>query len=442
MSTTYAAGRLQLLQELFSYPDGFQIPNAYVDAFASGSLTSAFFLRDSNKDGNYYNKKMAGAFRPATATAADAYRVLNLLTNSSGLITHTGANYTDVTVGTETVEIWPWGIRPDTDVLNACNRSLQDIYFPAYEPFSIALDSAERETGTSSWGTPSSASAAKQTTATRVYPGFIRSTAVTNSGANGYQPTANIGVTPLEPIYVANFGRLHSGTAAQQTLYDVTNGAVFGSTVTHSNQTFQFMWQRTNVPSGCYNINVRRGGSGASDVTDWCGTWVYRPNAGNVVSLPTYTDEIFKFGALCYSDFYTGSTSSGVYEGLSMDMTEISPSDYGSSFTGPAANPNWIQLHRAASGWYNYPLWMQIRLQYAERGTLSAESDTTTAPLHLWLPAWKRRLLESPSMRARVQDGNEIYATALAVVDAHARQRAQNGPQKRRADTGYRTMAN
>lgn len=442
MSSTYAAERVQLLQELEC---GFQIPNASVDAFATGSITSAYFLRDSNIGASQYANRGAVFFRPTTATTADQVRYALSLTSTSGLHTHSGANYTDTTVGTETVEVWYYRIRPDTDVLNAYNRCLSDIYFHAWEPFgSLAADAAMRESGVTSWGTASNTTAAKQTTASRVFPGFIRSMSTTNSGVpHGYLPTANIPVLAGEDVTVIALSRLHSGSASEMTVYDVTNTTTLGSAVTHTGGTWQFSWSSVNATTDC-NINVRLGGTGASDVVDWQALWVYRVTASNVIQLPgSYMDENFKLESIAYSPFYRASVNAGtgVYPAHTMSPVEIPSDSYRMDVMQPAANPSFVSLDYGSQYYFQYPLWMQIRLPYSERGTVTAETDTVYAPRHLLMPAWKHRLLEPKVMQERFPGGAQIYAEAKALVDAHSRARATSGPAKRQHDVVYPYMA-
>lgn len=442
MSTsTYAVERVQFLQEL---DVGFQIPNASITALAAGSFTAPLYLLNANWGSSQLANRQAGAFRPTTATAADVYRPLLALTNSSGLHTITGANYTDTTLGTETIEIWYYGIRPDTDVLNAYNRAIGDIYDHAWEPLTLALDPGCRDAALANWGVAVNATAAKQSTAGsyRVFPGLTKSVAVTNTSTNGYQPTLSIPVVPTEQLVIIGLSRVQSGTASQMVVWDSTNGAAI-STVTHQDSVWQFSVAITSAPAGCHNITVRLGGTGASDVTDWQTPWVYRPQANALITLPSgYLDEQFKVESVAYTTFHNSvapNASGLVYQAMAQDPITIPGTDYSPDVMATAANPSFIQFHGGCEGYFQYPLWVQVRLPYLERGAVSAETDVVYAPRHLLLPAWKRRLLESVSMQKRIPDGAQVWAKADAFVAAHQRARTTEGPsQKERSFQFFR----
>ena len=402
---------------------GMTIPT--IDSLTVTTVVNTRYLRNSNYGGNQFLNW--GIWRPDTATAADNFRFAGTLTNSTGTLAHTGANYTDTTATSETLILLKPDIDPDGDINPAINRALERIYDHVWEPLSWAPDAAMRETNFASWGTLSNATAAKQTTASRVFPGFIRSAAITNTGVNGYQPTANIAVTPGEPLLVGALSRVNSGTAAQLTLFNVTGSATFGTAITHSESSYQYMWQIVAAPSGCRNINVRLGGTGAADVTDWQALWVYRMNNSNIFPLPSsYMDEMYKLESLAYIDFQMG-TASGVFQAFSMQTREIPRSHYTPDFMAPAANPSFIQF--STNAWFGYPLMMQMRLPYSERGVLTAEADVTSAPLHLVLAAAKLELLMSCEGAAK---GSRIsLQQAKKEFDDAVRNRATSGPAQR-----------
>lgn len=428
---TLAAGRARLIQDLGigeSYPSG------VMDAAAAGSVTSSRYFRNSNWGPNQFTGK--GIHRPDAATAADFFRVAGTLTPTSGLLAHTGASYSDTTTTSETLNIIAAGIDPLQDLDAALNRALEFLAFTAWEPLSLAPDAAMRESGTTSWGTASSASSAKTSTALsgRIFPGFIRSHAVTNSGVNGYLPSANINVSAGEQIVVIGLVRVNSGTSAQLTLFDVTGSAVFGTAVTSVYKTWQWVFQSANVPAGCRDINVRLGGTGASDVTDWQGLWVYRVNADMTFQLQSsYIDEAFKIDGLAYTTMNMAS-GSGTYEALAMDPQEISRLEYSPNIMAPAANPSFIQFHKSGRRWAQYPLWLTLSLPYSERGTLSAESDTTACPLHLWIPAAEVQLLSS--CPEAVQASRKTLAQCQAELATAVRERTVTGPAQRMPQRG------
>lgn len=400
-----------------------------VSAVGASSITAAYYLANSNRNGTEHQDEIV--FRPNVGTPADAIRYLGLNVNTTG-VGAIAPTYTDVTISGEAwVEFWKnVGLRPDVEILNALNQALEYIFFHSWEPLSLAADAAMRESGVTSWGTHVNATEAKQTTAfPRTMPGFIRSLAITNTSANGYLPTADIFVSPGEMLLIAALSRTNSGTSAQLVPWDATNSVAFGTTITNALQTWQFQWQIVAAPSTCKKINIRLGGTGASDVTDWQALWVYRVNASTPFVLPgSYLDERFKVESIAYSNFLM-SSGSGNFEAQSMRIIEIPRDHYTVDVMPEAATPAFVQFHRP--GWFAYPLWIQMRLPESERGSFSTDSTTTGAPLHLLIPQAIIQLLEPPAVRSRIPRGDELYVKALADFKQANRDRKTEGPAMR-----------
>lgn len=93
------------------------------EAFAAGSVTQTDYLRNTNWGVNHFRNLHAGIHRPDSATAADNWRWAGDLTTSTGLLAHTGANYADTTVTSETVNIIYYGVRWE-DIDDAISRVL------------------------------------------------------------------------------------------------------------------------------------------------------------------------------------------------------------------------------------------------------------------------------------------------------------------------------
>ncbi len=429
MTTTLKAARNRLQADLDL---GYAIPNgaAGLTAIGATSITAPFFLADTNKSGQEYNGWIIHL--PDTATAADKIRYATTNVVTTGVLSHGGASYSagTQTLGTQTAELWKnVGLRPDYDVFNAINQALEYIYFHAWEPLSLAPDAAMRETGVTSWGTHVNATEAKQTTAARVFPGFIRSLAITCTSAHGYLPTADIFVTPGEMLLVAAISRTNSGTSAELTPWDATNSAAFGTTITNALNDWQFQWQIIAAPAGCKKVNIRLGGTGASDVTDWQALWFYRVNAPTPFILPaSYLNEKFELESIAYSNFLM-SSGAGNFEAQSMKITEIPRDNYSFEVMNPAANPAFVQFHR--TGWFSWPLWIQMRLPYSERGLYTTETSTSDVPLHLLAPQAIIQLLEPGGIRRRVPNGDVLYAKAQDELKKQSRDRETEGPAQR-----------
>ncbi len=314
------------------------------------------------------------------------------------------------------------------------------------EPLSLAADPVMRETAFASWGTLSNATAAKVTTAAKVFPGMgIKSAEITCTGANGYQPTANIPVTPGEQIFIGTLSRMQTlgaGGAAKVVLFDVTNSATFGTATSHSESTWQYMQQIETVPPLCHAINVRLQGVSATDVVDWQALWVIRQNVLRY-NLPSYLDERFKVDSISQLSFTqaTANSTGIVLQALSIDPQDLPKDNYDTDFPMPEANPTYVQFHTgywrniwqrrfgATSGpgsMFGFPLVLQMRLPYSERGTLALEADTTACPLHLIVPAAEVQLLQScpGAVRASGKKIEQVRAEFLAATTV----RANKGP--------------
>lgn len=433
---------------MLDYDLGILIPNAAITAIGAQSITAPNYLQNSNFGGAQYAQWLIHL--PDTSIAIDRIRPATTLTPSSGLLTQGGAAYnaTTQTIGTQTIELWrPYQLRPDVEVLNAINQALEFIFWPTAEPFSLAPDAAMREVAFASWGTLVNATALKLTTANsftaaqiaaRTFSG-IQGAEITNTSANGYQPTVGIPVTPQEAVTVAAISRRQSGTGPQMQVFGQTNGSLYtgaliGTAITHTNSTFQFMWENITIPPGCISIEVRLGGVGSADVTDWDSLWVYRPNARERMFLPSsYLDEGFKFDGLSYSPYHMSlNVGSGILEAASIDPSEIPRADYSSNVQNQDANPSYIQFHGMSGRNYpTWPMWIQMRLPYSERGLYTTEASTTNAPLHLLAPAAAAQLFEPAAVQMRIPNGDQLYQRALSDSKTAGAERPAKGPAHR-----------
>ena len=99
---------LQVVGEVCVLVDG----ATALTALATGSVTIPSFYQSTNyKGSNDLSSKSAVIIRMTAASVADAERFVGQITNSSGLVAHTGANYADTTVGTEIVYVLYYGVR-------------------------------------------------------------------------------------------------------------------------------------------------------------------------------------------------------------------------------------------------------------------------------------------------------------------------------------------
>jgi hypothetical protein len=391
-SSTLTAIRQRALRELDL---GLVIPNAKFDSAASTSITSADIMRNSRWSLAHFSQRETVIFRPGSATAADNVRYAGNLTNTTGALAHTGANYSDTTVTSEIPELWYDGVRPDLEVLDAINRALEFVHFSTFIPISHGGDldydmSASTDTNWTDVLTPTTS--AKATTARRT-PYGLRSYNLINNAANEGTQSATLPIVPARSVKGFAIASCNVGTASFQ-FYDVTGSATTGwaDAVTHSEENPMLMVQEWQAaPSTCREMAAQL--LGTTDTSDifWNGLWVYRQDNMRV-NLPSFINEGFKAPSI-FQGRPRFSVASHVYDAQSLDMIELHENkDYQFLYDHhPDANPYAIMVNGPEA--YDWPLFVEARLPYSHMGTLSAEADTTTCPLHLLMPMVKIRLL-------------------------------------------------
>jgi hypothetical protein len=391
-SSTLTAIRQRALRELDL---GLVIPNAKFDSAASTSITSADVMRNSRWSLAHFSQRETVIFRPGSATAADNVRYAGNLTNTTGALAHTGANYSDTTVTSEIPELWYDGVRPDLEVLDAINRALEFVHFSTFIPISHGGDldydmSASTDTNWTDVLTPTTS--AKATTARRT-PYGLRSYNLINNAANEGTQSATLPIVPARSVKGFAIASCNVGTASFQ-FYDVTGSATTGwaDAVTHSEENPMLMVQEWQAaPSTCREMAAQL--LGTTDTSDifWNGLWVYRQDNMRV-NLPSFINEGFKAPSI-FQGRPRFSVASHVYDAQSLDMIELHENkDYQFLYDHhPDANPYAIMVNGPEA--YDWPLFVEARLPYSHMGTLSAEADTTTCPLHLLMPMVKIRLL-------------------------------------------------
>lgn len=426
--TTHAAVRQRLVER---YGLGLFIANGDIGAIATGTITSVLWLRDgTGGTDKWYGRPV---YRPGNATGvADDIRYATTVT-SAGVLS-VDANWADSTLGTETAYILNKDLHPRW-LRDAIQRMQEKTPARVMIPISLAADASQRASDATAWGTAVNASAAKTTTAARIFIGN-RAMEITNSGANGYLPTTDIGVDENKRIIYSALGRIHSGGgSAQMTAFDVSNSAVFGTTVAHPSTRYQWMSREETIPDNCHNINIRLGSTGATDVTNWGPLWVIQHQDG-LVRLPTLVAEAWEIEAIvCYR--FDNLTAPDCYSARSLEQVEIPREAWDVQSTLADANQMAVQFHDRS--WLRYPLMAMCRIPDSDTGALvSAEADVINVPLVLAAAKAATELFEAhPELgidgRKRLADDDLKAATGI---------RTQRGPAQRREPAGYVTLAN
>lgn len=411
------------------------IENSEIGSIAAGNMVSVAHLRRASFGTDHFRNPPLGPttiarFGNATGVADD-YRDAGDLTASSGTLA-VDANWADTTLGTEDIYHFYHGIHP-LWIIEAMNKALRDVYFTNVIPLTLAADGDMQASNTTSWGTAVNASAAKQTTASRVFSG-MRSMAVTNSSGNGYIPTANIAVDPGDELFVAGISRLNSGTSASLVLYDVTNAATFGTAVTHSSPRHTFMLRDSDrAPSGCRNINVRLLGTGSADVVDWSALWVYVIE-DNRVYLPSSIVGRYSITGVSVASF-EHDTGTNTYSAPSIEPEEIEQGAYRIQIANPEANNAFIQFFDRR--WLARPLYLQIRRPHIEiDGPFTRVlTETTTADRDLFEALTAVHLLSDK--RVQMPDKDNELAKANDDLTKQRAQHKTETPARQRTPHGW-----
>lgn len=412
------------------------IPNGNFDAVATGSITSASYLRDTNYGTGHFAELYTNIFRPGAASAADYIRPAGDLTNTTGLLAHTGANYADTTIGTEGVELWFHRIRPDIDIPDCINRVLRETSIRTIHALSHGSSAGDYSMDLSTdslWTNVGSPSTSAKTAA---LPAFIPygpyAYNVANNGvANEGTRSAELVVRQGATVSAYAIAAASTGTASFQ-LRDNTNSADIGTAVTHSERAAQLMVIRNQaVPDTCKSVRLSMLGTTTTSDIYWNKTWLYKHDE-LFIRFPSYISERFK-AATIFQSVPQFSTAANVYDALGMDMVELKEgSDYFLHFNHGDANPYGVRF--ASNTWFDNPLWTELERPASDYTTFATdETASTVAPFNKLVPAVCLDFIDRvmtprgimldklPALRARAQkDYNEAQENRPAVSVAKA----------------------
>lgn len=158
----------------------------HATALSTTTLADATSMNIINSGGRSSQLYVPGyLLRPETVTYADRVRTIKSVVQATGVITHGGGVYTDVTVGTEEYEIHPYLNPDDADngLIGAINRGLEQCYYRARFPLTLLADGDMQSSGVTDWASVSNAGLTKDTT--NVFYGQ-RAGLITTTAANGY----------------------------------------------------------------------------------------------------------------------------------------------------------------------------------------------------------------------------------------------------------------
>ncbi len=366
------------------------------DNVATTYVEDTYAFQDSNLSADTY--RGAYIYRPDLSTD-DMVKKAGTLTVASGRLAQTGTVYSD-TGASKMYEV-VGHMHPD-DLNAAIQRALQKVYFETQSPLSLLTDSATEGStagdgdmsavGTSSWTTVGTLTTKEKVTDTHlVYSGikaFHFLTNATSSGIKTIALKANSSSTAKSRAFVSTVFLALTGNVTVQ-LYDETNAAVVNS-YTSDYRGWTRIWIDEELPATCDSWSVRI-------INDTSAAHVY---VDHVVAnrrqdlrlfAPSWLNEAHKFLKLREARYmrnladHVDDANSRIFQDwLQPQMFSLDPFN-------PEVNPFAVQMNKPQP---QADLWIEAKRPYYDIETLAADTDTTTAPLHLVLAYAKREIAD------------------------------------------------
>lgn len=410
MSTTLSTLRRRLLRELDL---GEIIVNADVDSIATTSITSANMLRNSMGDPAKYKGWII--FRPGAASAADYIRIAGLLTLTTGALAHTGANYSDTTVGSEVIELWKPGIRPNRELVDSLNRCLEFEYSTTLIPLSDGTrhDFGMTESTNTNYTSVGSPTVAKSTTQGLSYIPYGRaSLTVANQAATPNEGVLSQSMRVVEGTKINVFAIvtvINSGTA-NLSLVDNTASAAFGDSVSHSEWQAQLVTLKNQtVPTDCLAMQLKMLGTASGSNIAWNGIWLLKQGEYKI-AFPIFVAEAFQVKIV--QAIPQEQTATNVYDARSLVFrTLVEGEDYRLIINHEDSQPYAVMFKD--DSYYDWPLYIEARVPNSTYVTFAeTETTATNIPVHNLLPRWKIDVLETCLMGRIPQDKWNMFRAA------------------------------
>ena len=373
-------------------PDG----TTGLTALAAGSVTVPTLYRNTNLNPSYLSSQNAIIARLGAATAADVERYAGALTNTTGLVLHTGADYADVTVGTEVPYFLFWGVHV-AELIDAANRIMEFGHFTTNFALShmSALDGDMMIATDTNWTDIGTLSTSAKATTGRRTPWGVRSyNTVNNAVADSGTRSATLPITIGGRFKAFVVASTNVGTSSLQP-YSITAAAATGTVVTSTNEAPQFLhqdWQTISSTASEMAINLTN--TSATGDTFWDQLWVYLED-NLVLPLPPQVTEHYQVPFIFQARPVTSAGSASVWPAQGVQLYPlVKDRDYRLQINQADANPTAVIFDSAQ--WFDYPLFVQGRVPYSYRTTWTTDETTTTEmPVHEFMPRFKRELLDS-----------------------------------------------
>ena len=407
---------------LYELDIGKVIPNADISAIAASSFTAARFFQNTNMSPDFLQLKNAGAIRAGAATAANAdlYRPLGTLTNSSGVVLQVGPTWADITVGTEEIELWYYGVRRDQEVLKSLNRVITEKeYITMFLAVShlggqdgdmaLSTDSLWTDVGTTS-------TSAKATTA-GVTPWGPRSYhTVNNAVADSGTRSASMRVMTSKQFSAYVIAASEVGTSSLQG-FNNTGSAVIGSAVTSGERKPQLLAIRNqDVGSTTKLMSLNLTNTSATGDSYWDQAWLYL-HGDLACRLPALVTDSFMAPKFVQA-IPREQSGANAYDAGSFDFRPLTEGqDYWLVFNPQDAEPYKVRF--ANDSYFANPIFVEARVPNT---TLSAETDVAYSAIQQIVPRFKKDLLETVYNigARRLPDWNIQYNLAKEQIEKAA----------------------
>lgn len=401
-STTLTAVAQRIMLDLDL---GFLVPNAFITNLGATSFTAPKFFLNSRQGSDHWASLGYIVTRMGAASSADYERPVGDVTNSTGAVAV--STWADSTLGTEDIEMWKYGIRRTTNVLDAINYARSQLFGSTYVPISDlsggSNDGDMAATGTTAFTSIGTPTLSKSTTARRVPFGRKALRVLNDASSEGVRfPTI-----AMRQLRSMRWMTIVCSDVGGTTLapYDITAAGTFssGTSITVSEEEPQLVMSPWEVvPTDCKEATFQGVGTTSTSDNYYNMVWLYR--MGNRrIELPSYVQEAYQTPMIFQGVPMYGGTTNNCYDALSMEFRALQENvDYKLVSNQPDANPNAILL--MGDGYYEWPLFALARLTYYDlEGNLSAESDTTKCPLNLLAPFAEITLLDRV-LRGKIPD--------------------------------------
>lgn len=346
---------------------------------AAGSVTWVLRFQNTNWGANQF--KGWWGHRP-TATGNDIVKAMTTL--SSSALSHGSSNYSDTTTLYFSLTRPDW--HPTIYVHPLINRALEKCWQWWRTVLTPVTDGDMETSGVTNW-TATNSTRVKDTTI--VWQGTA-SMDVTNTSANGYVQSASFLAVPNRSFRFSVKCRPRVGTQTF-TVYDVTNSAVITSSSAVSGVgAWQDVMVTGTFPATCYQAAVRLGGVGTTDRANWddvTGYWDLQTRLDLPSWVTQWRTEEGEEALRIYKQANRLGTDNA-WAATAYDLSLVEPRDYQILQQPSAVGSLQLEMGRDLSG-QKWPLIVEARRPFSDFGSLSADTDTTGAPLRLVVAAAK-----------------------------------------------------